>query len=174
MTPTRREFHLVDEVRGSGVGAFLRAVARSIVATPPESFLAIPRLGQDFLDLLAAGRVMLGVEGPIKRGANIGALLSVRELATSDDERTYLRTSLRERGYFQYRDVIKFSKIIERQLIATTGDFLAKHKVDTSEFWQRAIAILNQGVVNNGTMINMNSAIGLQPVVANEASAPST
>jgi hypothetical protein len=72
-----------------------------------------------------------------------------------------------ESGYFQSQDIAQHSKIIERRLIATIGDYLAELGVDTSEFARRTMAILNNGVINTGAgTINVEgSAVGKNSAV---------
>ena len=70
-------------------------------------------------------------------------------------------------SYFQFLDVARHSKIIERRLLAAIEEFLIDHDVDTSEFSQRAAAILNNGIINtgSGTIDVQSSALGFQTTV---------
>jgi hypothetical protein len=70
-------------------------------------------------------------------------------------------------GYFQAQDVIQHSKIIERRLIATIGEYLTETGVNTSEFVQRTTVILNNGVMNtgSGTISADNLAVGTNSAV---------
>jgi hypothetical protein len=98
------------------------------------------------------------------RPVDIGAVTSAREIAAvSSDE-----------SYFQFQDILQHSKVIERRLIATVGDYLKEVGVDTSEFWQRTSAILNNGVINagSGTVNITGSAIGEQATVTTTAEQP--
>ena len=69
------------------------------------------------------------------------------------------------------QDILQHSKIIERRLFTTVGDYLKRLGVDTSEFWARATAILNNGVINTGPgSVNVtNSAFGQDSSVTNQA-----
>ena len=95
---------------------------------------------------------------------DIGAVVSAREKAAV----------VPAESYFQFQDSIQHSKIIERRLIATVGDYLRELGVDTSEFWERVAAILNTGVINagRGTMNISGSAVGQQPTVTSQAVSP--
>ena len=100
------------------------------------------------------------------RAIDIGATTSARESAAPYSDETY----------FQFQDILQHSKIIERRLIATVGDYLKEQGVDTSEFWQRANAILNTGVINagSGTVNISGSAIGEQATVTTGPEPPQT
>jgi hypothetical protein len=97
-----------------------------------------------------------------KRGIDVGATRSVRELgaAVKTDEVVGLRMNT-DINYFQYRDVIKHSKVVERRLLATVLDFLHDHGIDTKDYEQRAITILNNGILHTGTgTVEVTGAVG--------------
>jgi hypothetical protein len=100
----------------------------------------------------------------ILRAIDIGAAASARENAAPYSDETYV----------QFQDILQHSKIIERRLIATVGDYLKEKGVDTSEFWERANAILNTGVINAGpgTVNISGSAIGEQATVTTAPGQP--
>ncbi|WP_406174750.1 hypothetical protein [Streptomyces sp. NBC_00996] len=141
LAPTRLEYQVVDVVGGTGRVAVLRSAATSLrrlpaIATAP---MRLARATAQLLGALQAGADATAAH--LKRGLDIGAVFSARESASlSSDE-----------SYFQSFDVFKHSKIIERRLLSTVGDFLKEHGVDTSEFRRRASAILNNGVIHTGT-----------------------
>lgn len=163
LLPTRSQYHVIDEVRGTGAGSAFRAAIKSM-ASASESFLAPRRLLTGVARLWDS--VLARWDGTVepRRGADIGAEVSARETAASGSEESY----------FQLRDIFQHSKIIERKLIAEVDEFLKTHHVDTSEFRQRATTILNNGVMNtNVGMVNITgSAIGEQASVQNTASTP--
>ena len=163
LTPTRQAFHVVDQVGETGAGAVARSVGRGLAGLPDillgtRELLMVPR------DLWASFRARNDGTLTAKRGINIGAEFSAREASVAWDEESY----------FQFRDILKHSKIIERKIIATVGDFLRGHGVDTSEFWQRATVVLNTGVINAGpgTVNITGSAIGDFATVNTEGGAP--
>lgn len=158
LLPTRQEYHIVDEVGGTGAAAVIRGAMKAVTSAS-DAFLAPRRM------LVALSRawdsVLAQWDGTavLRRGLNIGAQISAREsAATESDEQ-----------YFQLRDIFQHSKVIERRLIATVGDFLRERNVDTSEFWQRATTILNNGVLatNVGAVTVMGSAFGENATVEN-------
>jgi hypothetical protein len=160
LLPTRPEYRLVDEFGGTGIAATVKDIARNLIDLPR---------------VLAGGRRVIGVPlqacsllRPTKDQAarknlrtDIGSEISIRESVAVESDRSY----------FQNQDVLQHSKIIERRLFAAVGDYLENLNVDTSEFWQRATAILNNGVINTGpgTVNIAGSAIGAQASVKNEA-----
>ena len=163
LTPTRRQYHIIDEVGGTGPGAMTRSVAKSLVGLP-DALLAVRFLVQVPSQLWAALQAQRDGTLTVRRGVNIGADFSAREAAIAPDEESY----------FQFRDILKHWKIIERRLIATVGDFLKECDVDTSEFWERATSILNKGVINMGAgnITITGSAIGDQASVNNAPATP--
>jgi hypothetical protein len=153
LTPTRQEYHIIDEVGGTGSVAVVRAIWRSLAGFPAAP-LGLWRLVLAISDVFRALRARTDGTAKVRRGINIGATVSAREAATEKSSESY----------FQYRDIIQHSKIIERRLIASVAEFLENQHVDTSEFWQRANAILNYGVViaAGGSITVTDSAIGTQ------------
>lgn len=170
LLPTREKYHVIDEIRGTGPTAVVRATWRSL-AELPSAPLGLWRLPLAARDLVRA--FLARTDGTVKarKGVNIGATISAREAATEESPESY----------FQYRDIIQHSKIIERRLIASVAEFLEGQQVDTSEFWQRANTVLNYGVIMTagGTINVTDSAIGTQatasggPAPATGASGPS-
>jgi hypothetical protein len=80
-----------------------------------------------------------------------GARLSVREMAV--DEHYH--------DHFQAADVDKYLKVVERNVVAATLDFLDDHGVDTAEFRNNQLFFLNQGILQTGglSVVN-NQAVG--------------
>jgi len=164
LLPTRPEFHVVDEIGGTGGRAIARAV-RTGLACLPQQLLAARRLAHAPVQLRTALRPGRDRTPKASLRADIGAMSCAREtaMAGADGE----PGGETEGSYFQFQDVIQHSKIIERRLIAAVDDYLKDVGVDTSEFVQRAMAILNSGVINtgSGTVNVVNSAVGDQPNV---------
>jgi hypothetical protein len=71
-----------------------------------------------------------------------GALVGVRELGIGNDRQ----------NYFQHRDSVKYTGILERQILAALTEYLREHGVDTTELEERVTAIVNHGVINYGDM----------------------
>jgi hypothetical protein len=159
LLPTRSEYHVVDKADGTGSRAIMKAAGTGL-ASLPQQLLAARRLAGVPTQL---GATLRGRDWTPKRGRrfDIGAVSSAREQAmTGADVEAEAEA---ESTYFQYQDFIQHSKIIERRLIATVDDYLTELGVDTSEFLQRATAILNSGVIINtgpGPVNFANSAIG--------------
>ena len=157
LPPTRTDYQAIDEVGATGPASIARAVGKSIF-TLPDTVIAPGRLAHGLTDLLGALRATKDGTRTVRRRSNIGARVSARELACGDAAESY----------FQLRDIVQHFKIIERRLIATVGEFLDDCGADTSEFWQRATTILNQGIINAGPgTINFNADVSV-----NQGSAP--
>ena len=151
LPPTRSEYQVIDEVGATGPASVARAAGKSIF-TLPETVIAPQRLARGCGDLLAALRAQKDGTRVIRRRTNIGAQVSARELACGETAESY----------FQLRDIVQHFKVIERRLIASVGEFLEDRGVDTSEFWQRATTILNQGIINAGPgTINFNADVSV-------------
>jgi hypothetical protein len=149
LMPTRKEYQVIDEVGATGPASVMRAAGKSILRFP-YAVVAPQRLTQAPRELLAAMRAQEDGTLRPRRRTNIGSQVSAREIACSDADESY----------FQFRDVVQHSKIVERRLVTTVGEFLKDRGVDTSEFEQRATTILNQGIINAGAgTVNFNANV---------------
>jgi hypothetical protein len=162
LLPTRQEYHVIDEIGWTGPASVVRAAGKGLTHVS-DAVLAPRRLAQVPGELWAAMRAQGDGTAKVRRSVNIGAEVSAREAAAAGSDESY----------FQVRDVLQHSKIIERRLIATVGAFLKERGVDTTEFLARANTILNNGVINAGpgTVNIAGSAIGDQASVSNESRA---
>ncbi len=93
----------------------------------------------------------------------------IRRLAREDLDFDYgARLSVRERAldkhyhdYFQPADADKYLKVVERNVVAATLDFLDDHGVDTAEFRNSQLLLLNQGILQTGGIsVVHNQAVG--------------
>jgi hypothetical protein len=142
LLPIRHTYQQVDKPSTTGPAALARKLGKSLVSLPQE-LQAIQSIIDAPAQVWSAIRPRpdLTLQRQANARADIGANMSAREAAAVEAKRSY----------FQTQDILQHSKIIERRLIATVGDFLMKHHVDTTEFLQRATAILNNGVINTGS-----------------------
>ena len=138
--PTHPGYHIIDEAGGTGIGATAKAVAKTL-STLPQQLTSACRVAWAPAQLLAALRPKKDRTGSAAKRFDIGAKVSAREIAAEESDRSY----------FQYQDVRQHSKIIERRLIAAVGEFLTELGIDTSEFYERATTILNNGIINTGS-----------------------
>jgi hypothetical protein len=160
LAPIQRSFHLVDRLPAGLDGRLLLRVAGDTLLATPGALVrslfswipALPGRGHDI-------RVQTNDPSEFRLGRyalptrNTGALTSVRELATSADFHVF----------FQETDTIKYTQIVERQLLRFVRDFLQAHHVDLAEHEARQTNILNDyrhhnnhvennhGNVNSGT-----------------------
>ncbi|MEU6823291.1 hypothetical protein ABZ921_21875 [Streptomyces atriruber] len=141
LAPTRLEYQAVDVVGRTGRMAVVRAAFTGVLHLPSAALAPLRLLGAVTLLLGSVGAAPDATASSLKRGNNIGAERSAREMASIEADESY----------FQTFDVAKHAKVIERRLLATVGEFLKEHGVDTTEFMQRATAILNNGIINSGS-----------------------
>jgi hypothetical protein len=96
-------------------------------------------------------------------GYNYGASFSVREEGSDDNYH----------NYFQKTDAAKHLKLIERHVLAALLDFLDERDVDTTEFRNRQMTILNQGIIQTGGISNVGAqAVGSEATAAFTAPEP--
>lgn len=141
LPPTRAEYHAFGRDSSGRGAAMLGGALRSLVRLPALT-------GRGIIDLFKVSREAVGRAGADQspqwsfRGADdFGAEVGIRELGS--DEIPH--------NYFQFRDSVKYIKILERQLLAAVVDYL-DDKIDTYELTNRAETIVNAGLVNYGTI----------------------
>jgi hypothetical protein len=164
LPPTKAEYHVFDEDGTVGVKFAVRSVAGALWRLPASFGAAVAGIVGG---LRYAGSMLVGAssrERARERGLDVGAEVSARELGS--DMTTH--------DWFQYRDVMKHWKIIERRMLSTVLDFLEDRGVDVTEYRQRAIAVLNRGVINVGSgSVQVSGAVGDNNVVETDAATAS-
>jgi len=148
LPPCPDGFRVMDGEDSTGTVSYLRAIWRGFLETPATVGKAPLNVVADIVDRMKRNAM---VRPRTPRELDRGATVGVRDLAMTDT----WRNSLLE------NDFVKYSGIIERRVIAATLDFLEQHGVDTTEFRQRAISILNKGVMHTGAGdIHNSGAVG--------------
>ncbi|HEV2782793.1 MAG TPA: hypothetical protein VGX25_25665 [Actinophytocola sp.] len=152
--PLWQQYHDVDRLTPLLTAAALgRLLARAASGLPSALRRAPVRVVRD-LNFRWRWERRGTVERAIARqdlGYNYGAGFSVREEATDDNYH----------NYFQKTDAAKHLKLIERHVLTALLDFLDEHDVDTTEFRNRQMTILNQGIIQTGGISNVgNQAVG--------------
>lgn len=175
LAPIQASFHLVDRLPAALNGRVLLRVAWHTLQATPEAalsavFTLLPnvlpwRWNKSRIRLLQphdTSEFRLGRYADT--AVNLGAVTSVRELATSADFHVF----------FQETDTIKYTQIVERQLLQVIRDFLQEHNVDLAEHEARQTNILNDhrhhsnfvnnnsGTVNSGTQNIRHGSDGAQ------------
>lgn len=159
LPPTRSAFQMLRDSRNVQPTARFTAVSRALAALPGRVLLApfgLLRL------LLAVTHAALSTLFEVSAADyDFGARTSIRELGAMPLPKTDPDSPYVPDNYFQSRDVVKYWKIVERRLIAAIFDFLHAHGVDTTEYTDRAVTVLNTGVMQfGGRMEIRGSAIG--------------
>jgi hypothetical protein len=132
----------------------LRSVARAGVATIRLPLDALATLGEA-RPAWTAWRRRVGGRRAIASNPryDYGALAGVREVAQSN----------RYRRYFQFADRDMYGKILDQEIFDAVRIFLAEHDIDTSDFEERQLAVLNYGVLVTGGRLEADSlAVGAQ------------
>ena len=163
LPPTREEFHVVDRVGGTGIRAYSRCIAKTVWKLPETLVGCRLSLGTAVrcIVYLTRGKRWKKLES---RGIDVGATLSVRELGAElvTDRVAQFRMNT-DINYFQYRDVIKHAKVIERRLLAAVLDFLVDKGIDVGEYKQRALTILSSGILHMGVGdVNVTGPVGAE------------
>jgi hypothetical protein len=164
--PLWQQYHDVDRISplltAGAIGRLLARAASGVSSAVPRAPVRVVR------DLTFRWRWerRRAVERAIARqdlGYNYGARFSVREEATDANYH----------NYFQKTDAAKHLKLIERHVLAALLDFLDEHDVDTTEFRNRQMTILNQGIIQTGGTSNVgNQAVGSDATATVHVPAP--
>ncbi|RFS45013.1 hypothetical protein D0Q02_19370 [Micromonospora craniellae] len=142
LPPCDDRYRVVDQVGGTGREAYLRAGVWGLLDAPTTIGRAPVNLLRVGLDALLSAD-WIRSDRSIRVGYDYGAAVSVREAGTAPDTRSHTQT----------QEIDKYQRIIERRLLAAVLDFLDRRGVDTVEYRQRALTVLNAGaVVTNGTL----------------------
>ncbi|MFI2762765.1 hypothetical protein ACH5A3_28470 [Streptomyces echinatus] len=160
LAPIEESFQLVDRLPAALDERVLLKMAWHTVRGTPHSALrsaAAKAAGARLLPQLPWSKNRIRVPQPADTSEfglgryadarlNRGAVTSVREMATSS----------RFHVFFQETDTIKYTQIVERQLLHVLRDFLYEHNVDLAEHEARQTNILNNYGHNN-SFVNGNN-----------------
>lgn len=152
--PVRDAFRMVDYLPTLSPAAFAGKVVADAarnwfpdLATAPAGMFRTWR--EMWRENQAASKAGTEISGGAY--ADIGARISVRQLAALPHPRTYI----------QQLDVAKYTQILERLVLETVLDYLDKHKIDTGAYRSSMQAIYNSGVIVGGSIsgstVNVNS-----------------
>ncbi|OEV08347.1 hypothetical protein [Streptomyces nanshensis] len=147
---TPRSFQRAAEFGQNGAIAVAWAAFRQLSTLPAE----IPRLWRIIRYLYALSKAALLprdlTSAPI-RNVLIGTRISTREKASQSWSKIQLEKT----------EILGRMKTIEQRLLAAARDFLREKHIDISEFNDRALKIINSGIVNFGDNNNFsNNAVG--------------
>jgi hypothetical protein len=149
LPPTRDSYHQVDRPGGVGPIAYTRSCLGELRKLP----YVFPSVIQNVN--LFGHWLTKGLLGRDRRrsfqqnGVDVGTNMSIRELGAA---LTYVDHSGKDlpsfdASFFQYSDVTKHWKIIERRVLAAVESFLLDRGVATEEYRQRIVTILNVGAI---------------------------
>ncbi|MGW7293563.1 hypothetical protein ACWGIB_14400 [Streptomyces xiamenensis] len=147
---TPRSFQRTEEFGQNGIISIVWAALRELSTLPAE----IPRLWRVTRYFYALGKAALLPSdltmAPI-RNVLIGTRVSIREKSAQSWPKIQLEKS----------DILGRMKTIEQRLLRASSDFLYSRGVDTSEFNDRALKIINSGIFNFGDNNTFsNNAVG--------------
>ncbi|MFC7245219.1 hypothetical protein ACFQO7_22310 [Catellatospora aurea] len=167
LTPTKSTYQSIDVIGATGPGAIRRAVGRDL-AQLPKVLGHVCQLGNELGLGVRARRAGVDRTTKSRRGSDIGARFSTREDASQQPHERDAPAPANadaDTNFFQLADIHKHAQVIERRLLSSMIHFLKSKRVDTSEFRQRATAILNNGVINHGDMSMTGTAVGQNAIV---------
>ena len=156
LLPCEHHYRIPDQFGGTGLPGYLRTIGESIFTAPSIIVFAPFRLTRELLDLAITSIGRLLADMHWIRGYDYGAQTSIREHAQAK----------KPENQPQMQDVVKYTRILERRVLACLIDFLETRHVDTSELQQRVEMVLNAGVINAGVVntgtgtVNATSAAG--------------
>lgn len=143
--PVQDAFRVVDYLPALSPAAFAGKVVRDTARNWFQDVTTAPagvfRAWRDmWRENQAASRAGTEISGGAY--ADIGARISVRQLAALPHPRTYI----------QQLDVAKYTQILERLVLETVLDYLKDHQVDTGAYRSSMQAIYNSGVIVGGSI----------------------
>ncbi|MET9631621.1 hypothetical protein ABZX92_29575 [Lentzea sp. NPDC006480] len=152
--PLWRQYHDVDRISpmltAGAIGRLLARAASGMAGAVPRAPIRVLRDATFHWRWERHRTIERAIAGQ-DLGYNYGARFSLREDATDANYH----------NYFQKTDAAKHLKLIERHVLAALLDFLDEHGVDTTEFRNRQMTILNQGVIQTGGISHVgNQAVG--------------
>ncbi|PZG17208.1 hypothetical protein C1I95_15970 [Micromonospora craterilacus] len=154
LEPPRLAYHDVDRLTEWLPSRHLvHLLATATARLLPTAFGAPGRLIDDLVQALRHGPRQARLRRLAREdlGHDYGARVGVRELAAGADYH----------NYFQVLDAAKHLKVVERHVLAAIVDFLDDRGLDTAEFRNRQMTILNHGVVQTGGLsVVGNQAVG--------------
>ncbi|WP_251095304.1 hypothetical protein [Streptomyces sp. Caat 7-52] len=166
LAPIQASFHLVDRLPAALDDRLLLKVAWHTLRGAPDAALRsalaearsrLPRLlpwrGGRARSPQESDTSEFGLGRYADTVLNRGAVTSIREMATSDDFHVF----------FQETDTIKYTQIVERQLLHVVRDFLHEHHVDLAEHEARQTNILNDYGHNNNFVNGDNNTTNSGP-----------
>lgn len=147
---TPRSFQRAREFGQNGATAVVWSALRELTALPRE----IPRSWRIIRYLYALAKAAFlpaDLTSASIPSVLVGTRVSAREKAAQEWSKIQLEKT----------DILGRMKTIEQRLLRAAGDFLEVHDVDTSEFNDRALKIINSGIFNFGDNNSFSSnAVG--------------
>jgi hypothetical protein len=147
---TPRSFQRVEEFGHHGAAAVLWAALAQLGALPSDIQYSWRLLRYLYTLAKSAALPRDLTQTPI-RNVLIGSRVSIREESSQAWTKVQLEKS----------DILGRLKTIEQRLLSATSDFLQTMDVDTSAFNDRALKIINSGILNLGNNNSFtNNAVG--------------
>ena len=159
--PLKREYYAIDQFPATlTLRRFSQIFVTSLVATPLLWIAAPFRLTSALCLPIVRWQHGRAERSEIRnnRRFNYGATSSIRDLAGS----------MQYRDFFQRLDKEMTLKLVEKEILDATIDFLDAHDIDTSELRERQSMILNNGVIMSGGTVQAETiAMGGRARAAN-------
>ncbi|MGA6189020.1 hypothetical protein ACPESU_28000 [Nocardia iowensis] len=138
----------------------LAVAGMSVLRLPIALLACVPAAAQQLLSGIREWLKAIRDRRAIRRAytVNRGALICVREAAT--DMRSKDDQPLGYHRYFQLIDHERYTKVVDKRILHTVGDFLAEKNIDRDELNARGELIINSSVNIGGNATLLNSSIG--------------
>jgi hypothetical protein len=161
LLPCDERYRIVDQVGGTGPRRLFRDAGRAVVEAPALLAAAPVSLARAVADVARMGfSRRFPNRRRIRTGFDYGAIAGLREIGIC----------VQDPDPMQKQDITKYSRVVERRVLAAVLDFLQMRGVDVAEYRQSTLTVLSAGVVNaGGGSVRVDTATGTE---VNNQSAP--
>lgn len=147
LPPMHKSYHVIDQLLHTPtVRQLFALLGRSAVQMLPMLLACIPRTARQAFARFRQARKARRQRREMQQFGSFdhGALISIREAASE------MRAGAQPgyHRYFQVLDKEMYTKVVEKKIFDTVGEFLKDRNIDPAELRRRV-----EGIINNGVMI---------------------
>lgn len=141
LLPCDERYRIVDKIDGTSLRRLLRDAGRALLQAPALVAAAPVSLARATADQAGITLSTRFARRGLRIGYDYGATTSLREIGTPAVTPDPM----------QQQDIVKYSRVVERRVLAAILDFLESRQVDITEYRQSSLTVLSAGVVNAGS-----------------------